>query len=64
MLVVSVDATPDALEAVKQGLLVGTVAQYPDAMAYVAVETSVRNPAFRARLRIVAQALYRFSAAG
>jgi ABC-type sugar transport system substrate-binding protein len=41
--VVSVDATPDALEAVKQGLLAGTVAQYPDAMAYLAIETMVKK---------------------
>ena len=41
--VVSVDGTPDALEAVKQGLLAGTVAQYPDAMAYMAVELTVRK---------------------
>jgi ABC-type sugar transport system substrate-binding protein len=41
--VVSVDATPEALEAVKQGLLAGTVAQYPDAMAYVAIETMVKK---------------------
>ena len=39
----SVDATPDALEAVKQGLLAGTVAQYPDAMAYGAIETMVKK---------------------
>jgi ribose transport system substrate-binding protein len=43
ILVVSVDATPDALEAVKQGLLGGTVAQYPDAMAYVAIETMIKK---------------------
>ncbi|MGA8658892.1 MAG: substrate-binding domain-containing protein [Chthoniobacterales bacterium] len=43
VLVVGVDATPDALEAVKQGLLAGTVAQYPDAMAYVAVETMIKK---------------------
>jgi ABC-type sugar transport system substrate-binding protein len=43
VIVVSVDATPDALEAVKQGLLAGTVAQYPDAMAYVAIETMVKK---------------------
>jgi ABC-type sugar transport system substrate-binding protein len=43
VLVVSVDATPDALEAVKQGLLGGTVAQYPDAMAYVAIETMIKK---------------------
>jgi ribose transport system substrate-binding protein len=43
VIVVSVDATLDALEAVKQGLLAGTVAQYPDAMAYVAIETIVKK---------------------
>jgi ABC-type sugar transport system substrate-binding protein len=43
VIVVGVDATPDALEAIKQGLLAGTVAQYPDAMAYVAVETMVKK---------------------
>jgi ribose transport system substrate-binding protein len=43
VLVVSVDTTPDALEAVKQGLLGGTVAQYPDAMAYVAIETMIKK---------------------
>ena len=40
IIVVSVDGIPDAIEAVKQGLLAGTVAQYPDAMAYLAIETS------------------------
>ena len=43
VMVASVDATPEALEAVKQGLLAGTVAQYPDAMAYLAIETIVKK---------------------
>ncbi len=43
VIVVGVDATPDALEAVKQGLLAGTVAQYPDVMAYLAIETMVKK---------------------
>jgi ribose transport system substrate-binding protein len=43
IIVVSVDGTPDAIDAVKQGLLSGTVAQYPDAMAYLAIETLVKT---------------------
>jgi ABC-type sugar transport system substrate-binding protein len=43
IIVVSVDGTPDAIDALKQGLLTGTVAQYPDAMAYMAVETLVKK---------------------
>jgi ribose transport system substrate-binding protein len=43
VIVVSVDGIPDAIEAVKQGSLAGTVAQYPDAMAYLAIETMVKN---------------------
>jgi ABC-type sugar transport system substrate-binding protein len=43
IIVVSVDGTPDAIDALKQGLLSGTVAQYPDAMAYLAVETLVKK---------------------
>ena len=43
IIVVSVDGTPDAIDALKQGLLAGTVAQYPDAMAYMAIETLVKN---------------------
>jgi ABC-type sugar transport system substrate-binding protein len=42
VVVVSVDGIPEALEAVKEGSLAGTVAQYPDAMAYLAIETMVR----------------------
>jgi ABC-type sugar transport system substrate-binding protein len=43
IIVVSVDGTPDAINALKQGLLAGTVAQYPDAMAYMAIETLVKK---------------------
>jgi len=43
IIVVSIDGIPDAIEAVKQGLLAGTVAQYPDAMAYLAIETMVKK---------------------
>jgi ABC-type sugar transport system substrate-binding protein len=43
IIIVSVDGTPDAIDALKQGLLSGTVAQYPDAMAYMAVETLVKK---------------------
>jgi ribose transport system substrate-binding protein len=43
IIVVSVDGTPEAIDALKQGLLAGTVAQYPDAMAYMAIETLVKK---------------------
>jgi ABC-type sugar transport system substrate-binding protein len=43
VIVVSVDGTPDAIKALKQGLLAGTVTQYPDAMAYMAIETLVKK---------------------
>jgi ribose transport system substrate-binding protein len=43
VLAVSVDGIPDALEAIKQGSLAGTVTQYPEAMAYLAVETLVKK---------------------
>lgn len=43
IVVVSVDGIHDAIDALKQGLLAGTVAQYPDAMAYIAIETLVKN---------------------
>jgi Periplasmic binding protein domain len=43
IMVVSVDGTPEAVDALKQGLLTGTVAQYPDAMAYMAIETMVKK---------------------
>jgi D-allose transport system substrate-binding protein len=41
VIVVSVDGIPEALDAVEQGLLAGTVAQYPDAMAYLAIEAMI-----------------------
>jgi ribose transport system substrate-binding protein len=43
IIVVSVDGIPDAIEAVREGSLAGTVAQYPDAMAYLAIETMVKK---------------------
>jgi ABC-type sugar transport system substrate-binding protein len=42
VLVASVDAIPEALEAVREGRLVGTVAQYPDEMAVLAVEAMLK----------------------
>ncbi len=42
VLVFSVDAVPEALDAVREGRLAGTVAQYPDEMAYLAVESLVK----------------------
>ncbi len=42
VLVVSVDAIPEALDAVRAGRLAGTVAQYPDEMAYLAVEALIK----------------------
>ncbi|MBE2270424.1 MAG: substrate-binding domain-containing protein, partial [Anaerolinea sp.] len=42
VIVVSVDAIPEALEAVAAGRLAGTVAQYPDEMAYLAVEALIK----------------------
>ena len=43
VMVVSVDGTPEAIDALKHGLIAGTVAQYPDAMAYIAIETMVKR---------------------
>jgi ABC-type sugar transport system substrate-binding protein len=43
VMVISVDGIPDALEAIKQGSLAGTVTQYPEAMAYLAVETLLKK---------------------
>jgi len=40
--VISVDAIPEALDAVSDGRLVGTVAQYPDEMAILAVEAMIK----------------------
>jgi ribose transport system substrate-binding protein len=42
VLVVSVDAIPEALEAVEAGRLAGTVKQFPDEMAYLAVENAIK----------------------
>ena len=42
VVVASVDAIPEALEAVEQGRLLGTVAQYPDEMAILAVEAMIK----------------------
>jgi ribose transport system substrate-binding protein len=42
VIVLSVDAIPEALEAVKAGRLAGTVAQYPDEMAILAVEAMLK----------------------
>ncbi len=43
VIVVAVDGIPEAIDAVREGSLAGTVAQYPDAMAYLAVETMVKQ---------------------
>ncbi len=43
LIVVSVDGIPEAIEAITQGSLAGTVAQYPDAMAYLAIETMLKK---------------------
>ena len=43
IIVVSVDGIPEAIEAITQGSLAGTVAQYPDAMAYLAIETMLKK---------------------
>jgi ABC-type sugar transport system substrate-binding protein len=42
IVVVSVDAIPEALDAVREGRLLGTVAQFPDEMAYLAVESMIK----------------------
>ena len=36
-------ASPKLSRQVKQGLLAGTLAQYPDAMAYIAIEAMVKT---------------------
>ena len=43
VIVVAVDGIPEAIDAVRQGSLAGTVAQYPDAMAYLAIEILVKK---------------------
>lgn len=42
VIVISVDAIPEALDAVREGRLAGTVAQFPDEMAYLAVEALIK----------------------
>jgi ABC-type sugar transport system substrate-binding protein len=42
IVVLSVDAIPEAIEAVAAGRLAGTVAQFPDEMAYLAVEGLIK----------------------
>ncbi|TVR19457.1 MAG: sugar ABC transporter substrate-binding protein [Anaerolineaceae bacterium] len=42
VIVVSVDAIPEALAAVEEGRLAGTVAQFPDEMAYLAIEALIK----------------------
>ena len=42
VIVASVDAIPEAIDAVKAGRLLGTVAQYPDEMAILAVEAMLK----------------------
>ena len=42
VMVASVDAIPEALDAVRGGRLAGTVAQFPDEMAYLAVESLIK----------------------
>ena len=42
VIVVSVDAIPEALAAVAEGRLAGTVARYPDEMAVLAVEAMLK----------------------
>jgi ribose transport system substrate-binding protein len=42
VIVVSVDAIPEALAAVREGRLAGTVAQFPDEMAYLAIEALIK----------------------
>jgi ABC-type sugar transport system substrate-binding protein len=43
VVVVSVDGIPEAIEAITQGSLAGTVTQYPDAMAFLAIETMLKK---------------------
>jgi ABC-type sugar transport system substrate-binding protein len=42
VIVVSVDGVPEALAAVREGRLAATVAQFPDEMAYLAVENMIK----------------------
>jgi ribose transport system substrate-binding protein len=43
VIIMSVDGTPEAIDALKQVQLAGTVAQYPDAMAYMSIETMAKK---------------------
>jgi D-allose transport system substrate-binding protein len=43
VIVVSVGGTPEGIDAIKHGLLAATVAEYPDAMAYLALEMMIRK---------------------
>jgi ABC-type sugar transport system substrate-binding protein len=42
-IVVSVDGIPEAIDAVERGSLAATVAQYPDAMAYLAIDAMLKT---------------------
>ena len=62
LIVFSVDAVPEALEAVRDGRLAGTVAQFPDEMAYLAVESLIKviegrpvAPALESPIRLITQ---------
>ena len=43
VMIASVDGIPEAIDAVRHGTLAGTVAQYPDAMAYMAIEAMLKK---------------------
>lgn len=62
LIVFSVDAVPEALEAVRDGRLAGTVAQFPDEMAYLAVESLIKviegrpvAPSLESPIRLITQ---------
>jgi ABC-type sugar transport system substrate-binding protein len=42
LILIGTDAIPEALQAVKDGRMTGTIAQYPFEMANLAVETAIR----------------------
>lgn len=42
LIIVGFDAAPDALQAIKDGTMAGTIAQQPDVMGALAVETAIR----------------------
>jgi D-allose transport system substrate-binding protein len=63
VIVASVDAIPEALDAVREGRLAGTVAQFPDEMAYLAVESLIKviegrpiAPVMESPVRMITQA--------